>query len=181
MDERLHANEVQPWEFLTERLLIRPMRVGDAEQWHRIRAAAPFDPLDRSLAESVAIVAEMQRRPAIDSDGWQQFALIDGGGHMVGDLGVRFSPPRAAQAEIGFAVAPELQGQGIASEAVSAMVAALFRSGRRRVAAVTDARNRPAQRVLERCWFRLEGRFVESWRDGDDWFDELAYARLAND
>ena len=47
--------------------------------------------------------------------------------------------------------------------------------------AVTDARNRPAQRVLERNWFRQEGRFVESWRDGDAWFDELSYARLARD
>ena len=43
------------------------------------------------------------------------------------------------------------------------------------------ARNRPAQRVLERCWFRLEGRFVQSWREGDAWFDEVSYARLASD
>jgi RimJ/RimL family protein N-acetyltransferase len=61
------------------------------------------------------------------------------------------------------------------------MVARLFKAGRRRVVAVTDARNRPAQRVLERNWFRLEGRFVESWREGDAWYDELSYARLAKD
>lgn len=61
------------------------------------------------------------------------------------------------------------------------MVRRLFRNGRRRVVAVADARNRPAQRVLERCWFREEGRFVQSWRDGDAWFDEVSYARLASD
>ncbi len=169
------------WEIASERLLIRPMRVEEAADWHRIRAAAPFDPLERSVEESIALIAAMQRRAAPDSDGWQQFALIGKDGVMVGDLGIRFSAPWNATAEIGFAVDPRRQRQGLASEAVEAMVRHLFRRGRRRVVAVTDSRNRAAQRVLERCWFRLEGRFVESWRDGDAWFDELSYARLAGD
>lgn len=169
------------WELNSDRLSIRPMRVEDAAEWHRIRAAAPFDPLERSVEESIALIAAMQRRAAPDSDGWQQFALLGRDGVMVGDLGIRFSPPWNATAEIGFAIDPRRQGQGLASEAVAAMVQKLFASGRRRAVAVTDSRNRPAQRVLERCWFRLEGRFVESWRDGDAWFDELSYARLVHD
>ena len=63
----------------------------------------------------------------------------------------------------------------------AALVGLLADDDRRRVVAVTDMRNRPAQRVLERNWFRLEGRFVESWRDGDFWHDELSYARLVSD
>ncbi|MEN9932023.1 MAG: hypothetical protein RIS17_596 [Pseudomonadota bacterium] len=169
------------WEITTDRLLIRPMRVEDAADWHRIRASAPFDPIDRSVEESIALITAMQRRAAHDSDGWQQFALIAKDGAMVGDLGIRFSPPWNATAEIGFALDPRHRGNGLAAEAVEAMVRRLFRNGRRRVVSVTDTRNRPAQRVLERCWFRLEGRFVESWRDGDSWFDELSYARLASD
>lgn len=169
------------WEFSTDRLLVRPMRVEEAADWHRIRAAAPFDPVERSVEESIALIAAMQNRAAPDSDGWQQFSLVDQAGTMVGDLGVRFSPPWNATCEIGFALDPRRLGQGLASEAVAAMVKHLFRQGRRRVVAVTDARNRAAQRVLERCWFRLEGRFVESWREGDNWYDELSYARLAGD
>ncbi len=169
------------WQLSTDRLRIRPMRPEDAPHWHRIRAAAPFDPIDRSVDDSIALITAMQARSAPDADGWQQFALHDGDGVMVGDLGLRFSPPWAATVEIGFAVDPARQAQGLASEAVGAMVAHLFAAGRRRLTAVTDARNRPAQRVLERNWFRLEGRFVESWRDGDAWYDELSYARLAHD
>ena len=179
------------WEITTDRLTVRPMRIEEAADWHRIRASAPFDPLDRSVGESIALIAAMQRRAAHDSDGWQQFALFgkDGIGNdgigkdgaMIGDLGIRFSPPWNATAEIGFALDPRRQGNGLCAEAVEAMVRRLFRNGRRRVVAVTDNRNRPAQRVLERCWFRLEGRFVESWREGDAWFDELSYARLASD
>jgi RimJ/RimL family protein N-acetyltransferase len=175
------AGVMAEWVISTDRLTIRPMQVDDAMQWHRVRAAAPFDPVTRSVEESVALITAMQNRAAPDSDGWQQFSLIARDGVYVGDLGVRFSPPWNASCELGFAVDPRLRGNGYASEATGAMVARLFAAGRRRVVAVTDARNRPAQRVLERNWFRQEGRFVESWRDGDAWFDELSYARLARD
>lgn len=169
------------WVLRTDRLVVRPMTVDDALDWHRVRALAPFDPLERSVEHSLMLVEEMQRRPGIDATGCQQFAVCSHGGAYVGDFGIRFSPAHLAQAEIGFAIDPELQGHGLATEAGEALVRRLFRSGRRRLTAVIDVRNRPAQRVLERLWFRQEGRFVESWRDGEDWFDELAYARLASD
>ena len=174
------------WQISSDRLLIRPMLPGDATDWHRVRADAPFDPLTRSVEESMALIGAMQNRPAPDSDGWQQFAVLGrlpgtNEARYVGDLGVRFSPPWNATCEIGFAIDPALRGQGIATEAAGLMVGRLFQAGRRRVVAVTDSRNRPAQRVLERNWFRLEGRFIESWREGDAWYDELSYARLAGD
>ncbi len=169
------------WEISSDRLLIRPMRIDEAREWHAIRASAPFDPLTRSVEESMAMIAAMQNRAAPDSDGWQQFSIIAKDGSMLGDLGIRFTPPWNATAEIGFAVDPAQRGKGIGSEAVGAMVRRLFHRGRRRVMAVTDVRNRPAQRVLERNWFRLEGRFVQSWREGNQWFDELSYARLVSD
>ena len=169
------------WEISTPRLLIRPMRVAEAREWHIIRATAPYDPVTRSMDESVAMIAAMQARAAPDSDGWQQFSILAKDGGMLGDLGIRFSPPFNATAEIGFAVDPAERGKGIGSEAVEAMVRMLFHRRRRRLVAVTDVRNRPAQRVLERNWFRQEGRFIQSWRDGDQWFDELSYARLVSD
>ena len=169
------------WEVSTDRLFIRPMRVAEAREWHVIRASAPYDPVTRSMDESVAMIAAMQARAAPDSDGWQQFSILAKDGAMMGDLGIRFSPPFNATAEIGFAVDPRQRGKGIGSEAVGAMVRLLFHRDRRRLLAVTDVRNRPAQRVLERNWFRLEGRFVQSWREGNQWFDELSYARLVTD
>ncbi|MBU6166704.1 MAG: GNAT family N-acetyltransferase [Alphaproteobacteria bacterium] len=169
------------WELSTDRLFIRPMRVADAREWHVIRASAPYDPVTRSMDESVAMIAAMQARAAPDSDGSQQFSILGKDDRMLGDLGIRFSPPFNATAEIGFAIDAAERGKGLASEAVAAMVRLLFHRGRRRLMAVTDVRNRAAQRVLERNWFRLEGRFVESWREGDLWFDELSYARLVSD
>jgi RimJ/RimL family protein N-acetyltransferase len=178
---RRRPHTMPDWEISTDRLFIRPMRVAEAREWHVIRASALYDPVTRSIDESVAMIAAMQSRAAPDSDGWQQFSILTKDGAMIGDLGIRFSPPFNATAEIGFAVDPGHRGKGIGSEAVEAMVRLLFHRDRRRLLAVTDVRNRAAQRVLERNWFRLEGRFIQSWREGDQWFDELSYARLVSD
>ncbi|GGE04221.1 N-acetyltransferase [Polymorphobacter glacialis] len=167
------------WNLETARLWVRPIRVSDADAYHRVRGLMPFDPQNRSLDESRALVAAMVTRPAVDAEGWGQFAIIDkSDGSFVGDIGVNFDTPRVRQAEIGFALDPVRRSEGLAVEACTAMMAALFASGRARVTALTDARNLAAQRLLERLRFRREGHFVRSWQDGDEWFDEFCYARL---
>ncbi len=170
------------WIITTPRLIVRPISVADADAYHRNRGLMPYDPQSRSLDESRALVAAMVTRPAIDAEGWGQFAVIArSDGSFVGDMGVNFDTPRANQAELGFAIDPALRGQGLATEAAGALVDALFRSGRTRVTALTDIRNIAAQRLLANLRFRIEGHFVKSWQDGDGWHDELAYARLADE
>jgi RimJ/RimL family protein N-acetyltransferase len=170
------------WVLQTERLTVRPMSVADADSYHRVRGMMPFDPQNRSLDESRALVAAMVTRPAVDAEGWGQFAIIErSSGAFIGDLGVNFDTPRARQAELGFAIHPAWRGGGRATEAAGAMVDALFASGRTRVTALTDGRNVPAQKLLERLRFRQEGRLVKSWQDGDEWYDEVIYARLADE
>jgi RimJ/RimL family protein N-acetyltransferase len=170
------------WILTTARLIVRPMRLADADAYHSVRGQMPFDPQSRSLDESRALVAAMVTRSAVDAEGWGQFAIVRRSDErFIGDLGVNFDTPRARQAELGFALDPAFRQQGLASEAAGAMVAAVFASGRTRVTALTDARNIAAQRLLATLGFRLEGRFVKSWQDGDQWYDELAYARLADE
>ncbi len=142
----------------------------------------PYDPQTRTLAETRALIAGMLHRPAPDAAGWQQFAVLAReDGRFLGDIGVNFDTPRNRQAEIGFAFAPPARGQGLAAEAVAAMVARLFASGRHRLIAQTDMRNLPTQRLLERLRFRREAVHLQSWEENGQWYDEIAYARLAND
>ena len=50
-----------------------------------------------------------------------------------------------------------------------------------RVYAVTDTRNAPAQRLLERVGFRREAKFVKNtWFKGE-WSSEFLYAYLQED
>lgn len=170
------------WVLQTERLIVRPVSVADADSYHRVRGMMPFDPQNRSLDESRALVAAMVTRSSVDAEGWGQFAIIErSSGAFIGDLGVNFDTPRARQAEFGFALDPAWRRGGLATEACAAMVDALFASGRTRVTALTDARNIAAQKLLERLRFRQEGRLVRSWQDGEKWYDEVIYARLADE
>ena len=85
------------------------------------------------------------------------------------------------QAEIGFTLASERQGQGYATEAVSAVLQGLFeRRGLHRVSAECDARNSSSARLLERVGFRQEGRRPDfTWIKGE-WTDDLLFGLLAD-
>lgn len=170
------------WNLTTQRTLIRPAVPGDAAALHHSRGEMPFDPQTRSIADTIGLIEAMARRTAPDDAGWQQFAVIarDDNGFL-GDIGVNFDTPRNDQAEIGFAFAAPARGQGLAAEAVGAMVEQLFASGRHRLIAQTDARNTPAQRLLQGLHFRREAVHLASWEEAGHWFDEFVYARLSRE
>ncbi len=170
------------WIIETPRTIVRPAIAADAEALHASRGQMPFDRQTRTLAQTRRLIAAMARRPVSDAAGWQQFAVrARDDGRFLGDIGVNFDTPRNRQAEIGFAFAPEARGQGFATEAVGAMVEQLFARGRHRLIALTDMRNIATQRLLERLHFRREAVHLKSWEEDGAWFDEVAYARLADD
>ena len=176
------VNGVNDWCLITQRTLVVPATAADADALHASRGQMPYDPQTRTLLATQALIAGMLQRPAPDAAGWQQFAVRAGDdGRYLGDIGVNFDTPRNRQAEIGFAFAPPARGQGLAAEAVTAMVSQLFASGRHRLIAQTDLRNLPAQRLLERLRFRREAVHLQSWEEDGRWYDELAYARLASE
>ena len=100
-------------------------------------------------------------------------------GELVGDCGLHTPADRLGQAEIGFTLAPVHQGRGYATEAINCLLAYVFdQLGKHRVIAITDARNAPAARVLERVGMRREGHFIKNvWFKGR-WGDEYLYALL---
>lgn len=174
--------KLDDWRIETRRTIVRPALAGDAEALHASRGQMPFDRQTRTLVQTRRLIAAMDRRPVRDAAGWQQFAVLArGGGAFLGDIGVNFDTPRNRQAEIGFAFAPEARRQGLATEAVGAMIDRLFAGGRHRLVAQTDMRNVAAQRLLERLRFRREAVHRQSWEEDGVWFDEIAYARLVSD
>ena len=176
------TRELTDWNLTTARTLIRPAITADAAALHRSRGEMPFDPQTRSVADTLGLIAAMDRRPAPDAAGWQQFAVLArDDGRFLGDIGVNFDTPRNEQAEIGFAFAVAARAQGFASEAVGAMVDRLFASGRHRLIAQTDGRNMAAQRLLQALHFRREAVHLASWKEAGQWFDEFVYARLSHE
>ncbi|TVL10749.1 hypothetical protein AYI82_04515 [Shewanella algae] len=111
---------------------------------------------------------------------WYQLAIELTDGTLAGDLALHFIDEQ--QVELGFSLDPLCQGQGIAREAVFAVLDYLFRElGRHRVIAITDTENRPAWRLLEALGFRREGHFIDNIFFKGRWGCEYQYALLAKE
>jgi RimJ/RimL family protein N-acetyltransferase len=179
---------MSPFPLHTPRLLLRPMRPDDALAFSRYRShpdvaryqswEAPY-----SLEQAQHFMAGMQNaRPGHPGEWFQVGIENRKSGALIGDcaFGVLEEDPR--QAEIGFTLAHEAQGQGFAAEAVARLLAYLFGELQlHRVRANCDPQNESSARLLLRLGFRHEGRFLQSlWFKGG-WADEDWFALLESE
>jgi RimJ/RimL family protein N-acetyltransferase len=159
-------------EIVTERLRLRPFRADDLPAFVAYRSepeVARYQSWDTSysMADAERFLAS-QRDVELGAPGaWVQLAAVDRrGGTLCGDCAVHVLTTQPATAEVGVTFAPAHQGAGLASEALMAVITALFAEhGLHRVYAETDDRNVAVHRLLARVGFRCEARLVEA-----DWF-----------
>jgi len=172
-------------ELVTERLSLRPFRVDDLEAFVAYRSdpeVARYQSWDDtySMADAESFLSS-QREPAFGLAGeWLQLAIVDREtGSVYGDCAVRVATDQPATAEVGVTLARASQGKGLATEALTAVLAELFeRRGMHRVVAEADDRNASVRRLLERLGFRCEARLVEAdWFKGE-WSTLRVYAML---
>jgi len=78
-------------------------------------------------------------------------------GDAIGGVGFLSAADEDGVAEIGYGIAESVRGQGIATEAVAAVIGWVAGSHVRAVEAFTDPANEKSHRVLERCGFEREG------------------------
>lgn len=82
---------------------------------------------------------------------------------VVGDIGCHGGPNEEGSVEIGYGFAGPYRGNGLATEAVSALVSMLREQPDvRTVMATTERGNEPSQRLLERIGFVLVGQEGEN-------------------
>ena len=168
----------------SSRLTLRRFGLSDLPSFCRYRSdprVARYQDWESSSEPEGRLFLERQMRLHPDVTGtWFQVAIeLTEAGPLIGDLGLHTLADRPGQVEIGFTLAREHQGKGYATEAVACVLDYLFgQLGKHRVIAVTDARNAPAARVLDRVGMRREGHLVENiWFKGE-WADEYQYAML---
>lgn len=174
----------------TERTLLRPLGPGDVDAVLAYRgrpevaaylAHEPLDPsaaqdlLDRWLADDTAVSLAVVLRA-----------------RLVGDVRLMVhpasakAPARTQQVEgrLGYAVHPDLQGRGLATEAVRAVVGlALGPGGLRRITTRVFAPAVASSRVMAKVGFTLEGteRAAVLSPDGSTWWDDQAWSLLRTD
>lgn len=100
-------------------------------------------------------------------------------GRVIGDLTLRLLSAEDGQAEIGWVLHPDFQGNGYASEAALKLLHVAFDDlGAHRVVANLDARNHDSAKLCHRLGLRQEGHFVHDHHDEDGWADSLVFAIL---
>ncbi|MCR6487487.1 GNAT family N-acetyltransferase [Amycolatopsis sp. OK19-0408] len=167
----------------TERLLVRRFTAADVPAFAAYRSdpeVARYQSWDTPVENAEQLVADFAA--AHESEpGWFQYAVELRADHiLIGDVGVRLDDNRM-QADVGFTLAREHQGQGYATEAVQAVLDRLFATGLQRVSAECDTRNAASAHLLERLGFRWEGhRRRHTWLKGE-WTDDALFGLLADE
>jgi RimJ/RimL family protein N-acetyltransferase len=114
--------------------------------------------------EAREFIASMQAQPALEPGSWVQLAIASAASdELLGDIGLCLHAN--GDAELGFTLRQEAQGQGFATEALQGLVQQLLRlPAVARIVGVTDARNRASVRVLERLGMTLVSRHVTTFK-----------------
>jgi len=168
----------------TARLLVRRFQDGDLATFVQYRndpEVARYQGWDSiPEARAAAIIQEQQEiEPGVPGQ-WFQFAIELKETHqLVGDCGLSVLVQDARQAQLGITLARAHQGQGLATEAVNAVLDyAFINLDLHRVIATVDVENVRSAALMERVGLRREGHFIKNaWFKGH-WSDEYLYAVL---
>lgn len=170
----------KPTELKTERLLLRPFSLSDVDdvleyasddEW----AAFHPRPYDRGSVEYMVARAMLASR-----DNGAEFAVVLDG-RVVGLVSLD-ADPEDKTAELGYEIARDVWGRGIAAEAATAVCDWGFREyGLARISAWADSRNRRSVRVMEKLGMTYEGRHRSSDIGRGERLDEVVYAVLRDE
>jgi [ribosomal protein S5]-alanine N-acetyltransferase len=165
----------------TSRLLLRQLYVSDAPSVHIALAdevnmtwwsSGPH----KSVAETKAYISWN----ANENEGHYCWAITQSDDRAIG--WVILIPKREGVHEIGYILRPDYGRQGIAREAVHAVIDFGFSDlGLRRIFADVDPDNRASTRLVEALGFKCEGHFREEWETHIGVRDSLVYGLLASD
>ena len=147
----------------TARLTLRPVRRENARELWRILQQPDLrtyqDLPDVDIAQFERMVASRPRM--LEPGTWGRFewlVMLDGVVSPVGWVSVRIGERASGTAEVGYSVLREFRGQGIATEALDAVVAESFvHADVRRVRAYCVPENFASRAVLSRAGFAPDG------------------------
>jgi len=145
----------------TERLVLRSFRDADLDAFLAYRNdpdVARFQYWESISLDEAVLFMRKNTGSSLGTPGrWQQIAIALGSDdYLVGDIGL-FLRDGGRTAELGFTLAGQYQGRGLAREALVGLIDALFGQPRlERLEAVTDTRNVPAMALLGRLGFGIQ-------------------------
>ena len=171
-------------ELYTERLLLRSIRVDDAEAIFKYRSDSTINNYQGWIPNSIEDVYDFIRNrvaPTIDLVGtWHQLVIIKKEtNELIGDIGIHFLDSDKKQVEIGCTLDKDHQGKGYATEALKELMNYLFHElHKHRIITSIDPKNIKSIGLVERLGFRKEAHFKESILIREEWVDDIVYTVL---
>jgi RimJ/RimL family protein N-acetyltransferase len=170
---------------VTSRLRLRQFRAEDVDAMHECFADPEAMRFWNRPVHTKRIETERAVRSYIDcTPSYYRFwAVADSGSdRCLGLVSYHDGHIRSKRAAIGYIINPAHHRQGLATEAVSAMLDFCFGElGLHRAEALIDPENIPSQALVEKLGFRREGLLRDHLRVGDAWRSEMLYALLRTD
>ena len=175
-----------PLPILTERLVLRRFAAGDLDAYHAYHSlpeTARFLPGEaKSYTKSMESVGKYANFVFEKEGDWICLAIeaADSPG-LLGEVVLKWLPG-CGQAEIGWSLAPEARGRGVATEAAGALLKLGFGELHfHRINAKLDALNTASAALCERLRMRLESTQVDKWHYKGRWATEVVYAMLESE
>ena len=170
---------------VTSRLRLRQFHAEDTDAMHECFADPEAMRFWNTPVHTKRIETERAVRRFIDcTPSYYRFwAVADAGSdRCLGMVNYHDGHIRHKRVAIGYIINPADHRQGIATEAVAAMLGYCFGElGLHRVQAFIQPDNRASRALAEKLGFRREGLLRDNLRVGDTWRDEMLYALLRTD
>lgn len=150
---------------LTDRLLIRSYRIEDAPHLHEavhlsldsVGRWLPWCHSGYSIDDAHQWIARCQAAQAQGS-AYDLGVFLRDSGRLCGSVAINQIDRSASRGQIGYWIRQDLQGQGLASEAVRRIIRfGLVEQGLQRLVILVAVGNGPSQRVAARVGARFEG------------------------
>jgi len=167
---------------ITDRIVLRELRKEDAADLLVFRGDAEEQRFNsvplQTLEESVALIEEVRGDYAAQT-GVPWALTLKSSGRVVGLFGYHHWDHYHRRADIGYDLARELWGQGLATEALTAVIRFGFSDMQlNRIEAQTIADNEPSTQLLGRLCFAREGTRRSYWNDNGTFHDGAIYGLL---
>ena len=182
---RVYADNM---ELHTARLLLRELTPADLEAVHRLHSLPEVDEFNTlgipdSLATTERLLADWLTQPrATPRTGYVLVAQRASTQEFVGLIALNLGKAHFKNAEVWYKLLPTHWGQGLTTEALTALVTFGFdHLHLHRIEAGCAVENVASQRVLEKAGMTREGRKRQVLPIRGDWVDNYFFAILAAD
>jgi len=164
----------------TERLILRKMSPDDRDDFFTMRSDKRMHEHtdttpDHDISQTDEYLAKMLR--GVDENRWIIWAIQHrASARVIGSVGIWNFNKTQTTAELSYGIAPEFQGKGYMSEALTRVIEyALNTLKLTALEAYTEAENTPSRRLLERIGFGEAGQVDDPSADGTRVYHMIVY------